>query len=242
MTVCNIIENCYVVPSNIGNEVVILTDADMNYGVMNVNSDTLALSSDTVKILNEAFFVNYPSKVPSLNPTGDSIVNNLLEGLSCNRIISLSPNTPMLNSTVDYNVNAGDIINNDPASGTTSPNPIIAEYAGRVICVRIGCVFVYIFFSSTPLLDINCTPAIDGYNCILDFGSLGTTIIPEPIKAALGANCSVCGVCGGCGACGACALCGGLNFGAAAVALVAVDAALSIAGAFAAFAPNIPQP
>ena len=242
MPVCNIIENCYVIPSNLGNEVVILTDTDMNYGVMNVNSDTLAISSDTVKLLNEAFFVNYPSKVTDLNPTGDSVINNLLEGLSCNRIIALSPNAPTLISTADYPVNAGDIINDDPNSGTTSLDPIVAEYAGRVICVNIGSVFIYIYFSSTSLLDINCTPTIEGYNSVLDFGTLGTTIIPEPTKAALGANCSVCGVCGGCGACGACALCGGLNFSAAAVALVAVDAALSIAGSFAAFTPNIPQP
>ena len=242
MPVCNIIENCFVVPSNLGNEVVILTDTDMNYGVMNVNSDTLALSSDAVKILNEAFITNYPSKTTDLNPAGDSVINNLLEGLSCNRIIALSPTAPPVESTADYTVNAGDIINNDPVSGNISPDPIVAEYAGRVFCTKIGPVYIYIYFSDTSLLDINCISTIDGYNCVLDFGSLGTTIIPEPTKAALGANCSVCGVCGACGACGACALCGGLNFGAAAAALVAVDAALSITGAISAFATNMPQP
>lgn len=242
MPVCNILENCFVVPSNLGNEVVILTDTDMNYGVMNVNSDTLALSSDTVKLLNQAFIENYPSKVSDLNQAGDSIINNLLEDLASKRIIGLSTIAPPVDSIVDYTVSAGDIINNDPANGTVSQNPIIAEYAGRVFCAKIGPIRIYIYFSTTSLLDINCTPTIDGYNCVLDFGSLGTTILPEPVQAALGANCSVCGACGGCGACGACALCGGLNFGAAAIALVAVDAALAITGALSAFAVSRPQP
>ncbi|MGL4656735.1 MAG: hypothetical protein ACRCWM_12775 [Sarcina sp.] len=241
MTVCNTIENSFVVPSNLGNEIVILTDTDMNYGVMNVNTDTIALSSDAVKLLNEAFNTNYPSKTTDLNPTGDSVINNLLEDLASNRIIGLSTVAPPVTSAIDYNVNAGDVINNS-TSGSVTKNPIIAEYAGRVFCITIGPISIYIYFSATSLLDINCTPTIDGYNCILDFGSLGTTILPEPVKAALGANCSVCGACGGCGACGACALCGGLNFGAAAIALVAVDAALAITGALSAFAVNRPQP
>ncbi|MGL4450886.1 MAG: hypothetical protein ACRCTZ_06805 [Sarcina sp.] len=241
MTICNTLENCFVVPSNLGEELIILTDEEMNYGVMNINSDTVALSSDAVKLLNEAFIVNYPSKVTQLNPSGDSVINNLLEDLASSRIIGLSPVTPPVESIIDYIVSPGEVINKNSDSGIVSDEVIIAEYPGRVFCIKIGSIRIYIYFSETSLLDINCTPTIEGYNCILDFGSLGTTIFPTPVKAALGANCSVCGACGGCGACGACALCGGLNFGAAAIALVAVDAALAITGALSAFAVSRPQ-
>lgn len=241
MTLCSRIDNSYIIPSNLGNEIVILTDEEMNYGVMNVNNDTLALTGDTVKLLNEAFFTSYPSTVSNLNPDNNSNIVALLEDLASNRAIALSP-TPLINEPIiPYNVDVGEVINRGIA-GAAVNDPVIAEYAGRVLCIKIGPVSIYIYFSFTSLLKINCgSTNLLGYNAILDFGSYGATVLPEPTKMALGANCSVCGACGGCGACGACALCGGLNYGAAAIALVAVDAALSVTSALNFFTTKAPN-
>lgn len=241
MTVCNAIENCFVVPSNYGNEVVILTDKDMNYGIMNINDDTLALAGDAVKLLNEAFFVNYPSKISQLNPTGSSEIANFIEDMSSQRLIGLSQKSLSIESSITYGVNEGDIINNNPVNGALSPNPITAQYEGCVTCIKIGVVYIYIYFSCTSLLEINCEEeAIEGYNGVLDFGRFGTTIIPTPASSALGANCSVCGLCNGCRACAACTLCGSINYGVAAIALVAVDSALSVTSATSTFLMNRP--
>ncbi|MGL4656734.1 MAG: hypothetical protein ACRCWM_12770 [Sarcina sp.] len=240
MAVCNTMENYFVVPNDFGCEVIILTDKEMNYGIMNIDDNTLALSSDAIRLLNEAFFMKYPSKVSDLNSTGDNQINNFLEDMSSQRLIGLTSNPQTLEYHTSYCVEAGDIINKNSIDECISESPIIAEYAGCVICIKIGTIYLYIYFSDTSLLDLNCDEEILGYSGVLDFGSLGTTIIPESINSVLGANCSVCGLCTGCGACASCSLCSGVNSSASAISLVTVNSALSVTSAASSFIINRP--
>ena len=232
MASCNILENSYIVPVS-DSDIVILTDQEKNYGVMEINNDILAISSETIRMFNDAFFIKYPATVSQLNDTNNNDLLYLVKDLSDNKVIYLAKDTPARTNLVEYDVEVGDIINQNSA-GT---DPIIAEYRGRVFCATIGRVTIYIYFSFTPLTTINCEIGrLKEYSAVLNYGNFGTTIMPKPTQMALGANCSVCGACGGCGACGACALCGGLNFGAAAIAIVAVDSVLAVAGTLSAFA------
>lgn len=230
---CEPLSNKYVVPgpgTQSATEIVLLTDEEFNGGVMTLPGNTLALSSEAIKLLIKAFTEQYPAKVSDLNPTNNYDITAFLVSLNNAGIISFSESPPTEEERVEYSVIEGDIINRPSADCLceTILQPIIAQYAGIVICIKIGpWIRVYVYISIRRLPDINCTTVIsNGYQAISTFGPLGHTIYPEPISSAIGSSC---GACGACGLCGGCALCGpSAILGAASAAALSVVSVISL--------------
>lgn len=238
---CNPLTDKYVVPgpgTQSKTEIVILTDEEKNGGVMTLPGNTLALSSEAVKLLNKALIEQYPSTVYDLNPTNNYSILSLLVSLSNAGIISFLDTPPTKGQASEFDVTQGGIINGSSSADSSLLPPIIAQYPGRVICIPIGdWITVYIYFSDKSLPSINCQFGVTtGYDAISNFGPFGYTIFPEPIGGAMGSNCGACGVCG---VCGGCALCGPSAIAGAASAALA--SAASLASTSVAFAKNFPR-
>ncbi|MGL5328632.1 MAG: DUF11 domain-containing protein [Peptostreptococcaceae bacterium] len=240
---CGSLGNKYIVPgpgTQSATEIVIMSDEEYNGGVMTLPGNTIALSSEAVELLVRAFVDQYPARVSDLNPTNSYDITALLVALNNARIISLLDTPPQEEERVEYSVAVGDVINR-PSS--TCPceailQPIVAQYVGTVICIRIGpWIRIYVYISLTAIPDINCTTTTSsGYEAISTFGPLGHTIYPEPISTSVGSSC---GSCGTCGLCSGCALCGpSAILGAASAAALSV---ISLASLSVLSNTNIPQ-
>lgn len=233
---CSTLGDYYIIPGPGGTtEVVLMTDEDFSCGIMALPGNTLSVTGDAISLLYEAFFISYPSKVSDLNPTNDYDISSLLVALNNAGVISFTKEPPAQEERVEYPVAVGEIINR-PISSCICCNilePIPAQYPGRVICIRIGFIIIYIYISSVLLSSINCGKECPGgYNAISTEGPFGFSVYPEPASTAIGSNCGACGVCGVCGACG---LCGPTAIlGAASSALISAVALVSVSSAFAA--------
>lgn len=235
------LENCtnYIIPPQRACQITILTDKPRNYGVMDIDKNTLILSGCAIEAIYSAFIKKYPITIQDLIDGCNCGLDSLLRDLNTNNILDVTSNPPDMRILKKFQVNPGGIIN-IAERGDGYKDPIRAEYFGLVTVVQIGSSKVYFYEADVDFKCINEDAHVsEGAYAIENYGVFGTSIYPQVLKSSLGANCNICSVCNGCNACASCVLCEESNLSAQTISLVSLDSAVSISSAMNSFATKI---
>jgi hypothetical protein len=226
----------FLAPSPEDPEVVILTDKAGSSAIMATHRNTTALTAEAVSILQRSFLADEPLTVPDLLGSTESELAQLsrswvIESVETN-IVQLS--SARLERSVDevQSLNAGDIIAVRTFPGREG---IPVEHPGQLSTVHVGDTTIFWFSADINLPERGGVFGVGHAAGATVAGGVSLQMRAQRVPGSVGANCNVCTACGGCGACGACGLCGGVDFAAAALALVAVDAALTLTNAASTF-------
>jgi hypothetical protein len=194
---------------------------------------TTALSSEATRIVRESFVAESPVTLQAiLRDDWGEDVDVWLNDCVSEGIFRVVRSRPKRELSQPEEVRAGEAIRLRAFEGR---HDFTAEYSGTLTRSNVAGTTVYWYEAAVDLLNSRET---------LGFGHVSGATTTTPVTAALqarslpgsvGARCGVCRVCGGCGACGACGLCGGVDFASAALAIVAVDAALTLTNAASTF-------
>ena len=230
----------YLVPHAKNKELVILTDNVLNLALMATPERTMALSRVAAEILRNSLFGSplqalekkvVPLKVSdAISGTTEQRTSAIawLQDLADDGWFQFSSKIPKVHITKQGRVSSGGHI---PVAAFGGGKGVPVEYDGTLISATVNRAKVHWYFSDISLREKQAIVDQGIANSVSDVGPLGTTLYPKPVPMRLGANCNICGACGTCGACGACALCGGVDFGVALAAAVAVDATLALTNA-----------
>jgi hypothetical protein len=230
----SILDN-YLIPNPSDHEVVILSDSEMNTSVVASRSNTIVLSAEATKLLYSAFVGAVPAKLRDIIDSDPGVIEDAACWIRDSKeegLFGLSEIAPSREISAPASIEAGSYIAvTDFYTGHERGVPV--EYPGKVTKSTFRDTIVYWFMAD---ISVGHTAMAVEYAGISTRGPFGYSLFPKPVSTTLGANCNLCALCGGCGACGACALCGGVNFGVAVLATVAVDATLAAINAASSFA------
>jgi hypothetical protein len=234
----------YLVPQPKGGELVVLADSVLNAALVATIDRTMMLSPLAASTLRNALLGSpqqmLGKKIVPLS-IGDAVSGTAeqrqgaltwLHDLVEDGWFLFSARPPAAQITRQGRIAAGGHI---PAATFGGGKGVPVEYEGTTIIATVGRVKTHWYFADISLRDKQSIVDHGRAASVTDVGPLGTTLYPKAAPMRVGANCSICGACGTCGACGACALCGGVDFGVALTAAVAVDASLALVNAISVF-------
>lgn len=234
----------FLTPSTQDKEVVVLTDRGESAAIMASRRLTTALSAEATTILRSSFMGDSPRKLPEVvhdrSEEDAKFVASWIDEMVADGVLRLSASKPKIQGRGRSEIKAGDVmrlseIRPTPGLPGRRREGITVEHDGVVETRTVGASVVHWY---TANIDLPLAEPLLGLRqpaAAVVTGPVTAQMRARRVPGPLGANCSICGACGGCGACGACGLCGGVDFAAAALAIVAVDAALAVTHAAATF-------
>jgi len=230
------IQDRFLTPNPADKQVVVLTDKEGSAAVMASRSKTTVLSAEALRILRMSFMEGEPAKLRAIVrtriPEDIDFATAWIDESVEQGLFRLTATRPKVTDRGTKDMRAGSWIS---VTGFREQRGVQVEHPGRLETKVVGTSSIFWYTANVDLSPHSALLGLASPSAITVAGPVSARMRTVRVPGGVGANCNVCTVCGGCGACGGCALCGGVDFAAAALALVAVDAALTVTNAASTF-------